>query len=55
MAYICTYSCNGRLNGIVELLRTDELNENDCILDLQRQVYHPKDWNCFETEETDPF
>ncbi|KAL1934362.1 hypothetical protein VTP01DRAFT_6544 [Rhizomucor pusillus] len=27
-----------RLNGIVELLRTDELKENDCIVDLQRMI-----------------
>ncbi|KAI8092701.1 dynein associated protein-domain-containing protein [Halteromyces radiatus] len=27
-----------RLNGIVELLRTDELNEADCILELQRMI-----------------
>ncbi|ORZ03356.1 dynein associated protein-domain-containing protein [Syncephalastrum racemosum] len=27
-----------RLNGIVELLRTDELNETECIMDLQRMM-----------------
>ncbi|KAI9490051.1 dynein associated protein [Zychaea mexicana] len=27
-----------RLNGIVELLRTDELNNSDCISDLQRMI-----------------
>ncbi|KAI8329056.1 dynein associated protein-domain-containing protein [Chlamydoabsidia padenii] len=27
-----------RLNGIVELLRTDELNETECIVELQRMI-----------------